>query len=209
MPHGDGSRISRTRAGQKCVRAVAHVHSQSGRAATACAFLVILAVWQAASGTIVNAYYLSTPVAVLAQIAKLDRERHACGRTLRATLATTLLGFGIAAVVAHARSPDRQRSAVPGSGAQSLHLRRILDAEDRARAGADRLARHRPAAGHRAVRGDGVLPGVLQSLSRPEERAANLQRHRRPDGRVGLGHGAEVPPAGRVGLSGDRHQARA
>ena len=61
--------------------------------------ILIVAVWQAASGTIINSYYLSTPAAVSAQIAKWIGDGTLWPH-LAATLTTTLLGFGIAAAVA-------------------------------------------------------------------------------------------------------------
>jgi NitT/TauT family transport system permease protein len=61
--------------------------------------LLVVAVWQAASGTIINSYYLSTPAAVSAQIASWVRDGTLWPH-LAATLTTTLLGFGIAAAVA-------------------------------------------------------------------------------------------------------------
>src|SRR5882724_8396820 len=59
----------------------------------------IVGVWQAASGRLINAYYLSTPTAVLAQIANWIADGTLWPH-LVATLATTLFGFAIAACVA-------------------------------------------------------------------------------------------------------------
>ena len=75
--------------------------SVSGRPAVqqVLALLCIVAVWQGVSGTVINPFYISNPVAVTAQIATWIADG-----TLRphlaATLITTLLGFGIAAAVA-------------------------------------------------------------------------------------------------------------
>ena len=98
MPHGDGSRISRTRR-DRSAYALSRTFIRNSAVQQLLVFLVILAVWQAASGTIVNAYYLSTPVAVLAQIGNWI-SNGTLWPHLSATLATTLIGFGIAAVVA-------------------------------------------------------------------------------------------------------------
>src|SRR5262245_49435323 len=57
------------------------------------------ALWQGVSGTLVNAYYLSTPLAVVGQIASWVSDGTLWPH-LGTTLATTLLGFGIAATVA-------------------------------------------------------------------------------------------------------------
>jgi NitT/TauT family transport system permease protein len=59
----------------------------------------IVAAWQAVSGPVINAYYLSTPVAVLRQIANWIADGSLWPH-LGATLATTLLGFAIAALIA-------------------------------------------------------------------------------------------------------------
>ena len=61
--------------------------------------LGIVAVWQVASGRLINAYYLSTPAAVVTQIANWIADGTLWPH-LAATLATTLLGFAIAACVA-------------------------------------------------------------------------------------------------------------
>ena len=62
-------------------------------------FLGIVLVWQVVSGPVINAYYLSTPVAVFRQIASWIADG-SLWLHLGATLATTLLGFAIAAGVA-------------------------------------------------------------------------------------------------------------
>ena len=59
----------------------------------------IVLVWQAVSGPVINAYYLSTPVAMFRQIASWIADGTLWPH-LAATLATTLLGFAIAAGVA-------------------------------------------------------------------------------------------------------------
>jgi NitT/TauT family transport system permease protein len=61
--------------------------------------LGIAAIWQVASGTLVNSYYLSTPVAVARQIAAWIGDGTLWPH-LGSTLMTTLLGFGIATAVA-------------------------------------------------------------------------------------------------------------
>lgn len=61
--------------------------------------LVIVLAWQAVSGRLINAYYLSTPSAVFAQIVRWVTDGSLWPH-LAATLATTLLGFAIAAGVA-------------------------------------------------------------------------------------------------------------
>lgn len=61
--------------------------------------LGIVAVWQSVSGTLLNAYYLSTPVAVIGQIASWISDGTLWPH-LGTTLATTLIGFGVAAAVA-------------------------------------------------------------------------------------------------------------
>jgi len=61
--------------------------------------VAIVVVWQLASGRLVNAYYLSTPAAVLGEIARWIADG-TLWRHLGATLATTLSGFVIAAAVA-------------------------------------------------------------------------------------------------------------
>jgi NitT/TauT family transport system permease protein len=61
--------------------------------------LAIVAAWQAVSGPVINSYYLSTPAAVFAQIARWIADG-TLWLHLVATLATTSLGFGIAAAVA-------------------------------------------------------------------------------------------------------------
>jgi NitT/TauT family transport system permease protein len=63
------------------------------------AFICIVAVWQLVSGPIINAYYLSTPSAVFGQIAGWIADGTLWPH-LAATLITTLVGFGIAALVA-------------------------------------------------------------------------------------------------------------
>jgi NitT/TauT family transport system permease protein len=62
------------------------------------AVLAIIAVWQIVSGPIINSYYLSTPSAVVAQIAGWIADGSLWPH-LGGTLATTLLGFGLAAMV--------------------------------------------------------------------------------------------------------------
>jgi NitT/TauT family transport system permease protein len=61
--------------------------------------LVIVIAWQAVSGHLINAYYLSTPAAVFTQIVRWVADG-TLWLHLAATLATTLLGFAIAAAVA-------------------------------------------------------------------------------------------------------------
>jgi NitT/TauT family transport system permease protein len=61
--------------------------------------LGIAALWQGVSGTLTNAYYLSTPAAVAGQIATWVSDGTLWPH-LGATLATTLIGFGVAAAVA-------------------------------------------------------------------------------------------------------------
>ena len=61
--------------------------------------MAIVVVWQLASGRLVNAYYLSTPAAVLGEIARWIADG-TLWRHLGATLATTLSGFLIAAAIA-------------------------------------------------------------------------------------------------------------
>src|SRR5262249_47220385 len=61
--------------------------------------LVILLAWQAVSGRLINAYYLSTPAAVFTQIARWIADGSLWPH-LAATLATTLLGFAVAAGIA-------------------------------------------------------------------------------------------------------------
>ena len=61
--------------------------------------LGIAALWQGVSGTLVNAYYLSTPLDVIGQIGSWVSDGTLWPH-LGTTLATTLLGFGIAATVA-------------------------------------------------------------------------------------------------------------
>lgn len=61
--------------------------------------LGIVVVWQVFSGPIINAYYLSTPAAVFLQIASWILDGTLWPH-LGSTLATTLLGFGVAAGVA-------------------------------------------------------------------------------------------------------------
>jgi NitT/TauT family transport system permease protein len=59
----------------------------------------IVVVWQLVSGPVINAYYLSTPVAVSRQIANWVVDGSLWPH-LGATLATTLFGFALAAAVA-------------------------------------------------------------------------------------------------------------
>jgi NitT/TauT family transport system permease protein len=59
----------------------------------------IIVVWQFVSGPVINAYYLSTPTAIFTQIAKWIVDGTLWPH-LAATLATTLLGFAVAAGVA-------------------------------------------------------------------------------------------------------------
>lgn len=75
--------------------------SFAGRAAVQqlLVLLVIVLAWQTISGRLINAYYLSTPAAVFAQIARWIADGTLWPH-LAATLATTLLGFVIAAGVA-------------------------------------------------------------------------------------------------------------
>lgn len=61
--------------------------------------LVIVLAWQVVSGRLINAYYISTPAAVFAQIVRWVTDGTLWPH-LAATLATTLLGFTIAAAVA-------------------------------------------------------------------------------------------------------------
>lgn len=61
--------------------------------------LVVLVAWQLASGRLINAYYLNTPIAVFTQIASWVTDGTLWPH-LAATLATTLFGFAIAAAVA-------------------------------------------------------------------------------------------------------------
>jgi NitT/TauT family transport system permease protein len=62
-------------------------------------FLVIAVVWHGVSGTLVNPFYISNPVAVLKQIVTWGLD-NTLWPHLAATLATTLIGFGCAAAIA-------------------------------------------------------------------------------------------------------------
>ena len=61
--------------------------------------LAIVALWQLLSGPVINAYYVSTPKAVLSQIASWIADG-SLWQHLAATLITTLVGFGIAVGIA-------------------------------------------------------------------------------------------------------------
>jgi NitT/TauT family transport system permease protein len=98
MPHGDGARTSSILK-DRPAWAGARTFIRNSAVQQLLVFLAILAVWQAASGTIVNAYYLSTPLAVLSQVGSWI-SNGTLWPHLSATLATTMLGFGIAAAVA-------------------------------------------------------------------------------------------------------------